>query len=131
MTNTETIKAFYAAFAQGDIPFIIDGISDEFTWQDPSNPSIVPFGGSYKGKKGMMDFFHNIGANVNTTFFQVEDYVSENGTIVASGKHGFKVKQTGKDALLDWTMIWKFKNGVPVSGHSYYNNAASEKAFSK
>jgi ketosteroid isomerase-like protein len=131
MTSKETVKAMYDAFATGNIPFILDKISEDFTWKDPSNPSIVPFGGEYKGKNGMMNFFQNLGGSADTTLFQVDNYTSEGETVVAQGKHCFQSKKTGKDAELEWTMVWHFKNGMPVAGRAYYNTAASEKAFSE
>jgi ketosteroid isomerase-like protein len=131
MTTTETLKALYDAFATGNIPFIIENISENFTWKDPSDPSLVPFGGVHKGKTGMMEFFQQIGANTNLTLWEVNNYTSEGDTVVAEGKHGFQAKKTGKDAMLEWSMVWKFENGIPVSGRAYYNTAASEKAFSE
>jgi ketosteroid isomerase-like protein len=50
MTPKETLKAMYDAFATGNIPFILETISEDFTWKDPSDPSVVPFGGLRKGK---------------------------------------------------------------------------------
>src|SRR5690349_20213547 len=131
MTTKETVKALYDAFATGNIPFIIEQVSEDFTWQDPSDPNVVPFGGFHKGKKGMTEFFEKIGESTDTTLWQVDNYVSEGEMVVAEGKHGFQSRKTGKDAILDWTMVWKFKDGVPFAGRAYYNTATSEKAFSE
>ncbi|HEY6975216.1 MAG TPA: nuclear transport factor 2 family protein [Chitinophagaceae bacterium] len=131
MTTKETLKALYDAFATGNIPFIIENVSEDFTWQDPSDPAVVPFGGIHKNRTGMMDFFRKLDGSTNTTVWEVDDYVSEGDMVVAEGKHGFESKKTGKSALLEWSMVWKFKNGIPVSGRAYYNTAAAEKAFSE
>jgi ketosteroid isomerase-like protein len=130
LTSTrEIIASLYEAFSKGDIPFILDSISDEFTWQDPCNPSIVPFGGRYEGKSGMGNFFQNLGGSVDTTLFNVDSFTSEGDKVVGTGQHGFTVRKNGKKALLDWAMVWKFKGDLPVAGRSYYNTAASENAF--
>ena len=131
MTPKETLKALYEAFATGNIPFILETISEDFTWRDPSDPSVVPFGGLHKGRSGMTEFFQQLGGSTETTLWQVDNYLTEGETVVAEGKHGFQSKKTGKDAVLEWSMVWKFKNGVPVAGRAYYNTAASEKAFGK
>lgn len=49
--------------------------------------------------------------------------------VVAIGRHNFRCKKKGKDALTDWAMVWHFKNGEPVSGRAYYNTTAAENAF--
>ena|SRR5579885_818966 len=131
MTSTEKIKAIYDAFTTGNIPFILDSVSENFTWQDPNDPSIVPYGGLHKGRDGFMEFFQQLGGSTETTFWQVDDYISNENTVVAEGKHGFHCKKTGKDALTEWTMIWRFENDALVAGRSYYNTDASIKAFSQ
>ena len=130
MTSKETLKAMYDAFGSGNIPFILENVSEDFTWTDPSDPAIVPWGGTHKGKTAFTEFFQKLGGSSDTTLWQVDDYITEGDKVVATGKHGFTAKKTGKSAVLDWTMVWNFKNGVAVGGRSYYNNAASEKAFS-
>ncbi|HRH61100.1 MAG TPA: nuclear transport factor 2 family protein [Chitinophagaceae bacterium] len=130
MTTKETVKAMYDAFATGNIPFILETVSENFTWQDPCNPALVPFGGLHKGKAGFMEFFQQLGSSTDTMLWQVDNYVSEGDTVVAEGKHGFQAKTTGKSVISDWSMVWRFENGVPVEGRSYYNTADSEKAFS-
>ena len=131
MTPKETLKALYEAFGTGNIPYIIDAVSEDFTWKDPSDPSLVPFGGEHKGKAGMMNFFQQIGDSTELTLWEVNNYVGDEDVVVAEGKHGFKSKKTGKNALLEWSMVWRFQNGKPVAGRAYYNTAASEKAFSE
>ena len=129
-TARETVEALYEAFGRGDIPAILDAISDDFTWQDPNNPAIVPFGGKYEGKQAMGRFFQNLGGSVDTTLFEVTGYITEGNKVAAIGRHGFTVKSTGKKAILDWVMIWNIQHDTPVSGRSYYNAAVSEQAFS-
>ena len=129
MTTKDTLKALYEAFAAGNIPFILETLSEDFAWQNPSDPSVVPYGGKYNGREGLMDYFQKLGGNTDTTLWQVDNYVTEGDMAVAEGKYGFKSKTTGRDVLTDWTMTWKFKSGVPVAARLYYDTAATEKAF--
>lgn len=129
MTTKETLKAMYDAFGTGNIPFILETISEDFKWTDPGNPNIIPFGGMYEGRSGLMDFFARMGGSIDTTHWQVDNYIGEGNTMAAEGKQAFTSKETGKNGLLEWSMIWNFENGVPVSGRSYYNTADAEKAF--
>jgi ketosteroid isomerase-like protein len=129
MTAKEIVVAMYEAFGTGNISFILETVSEDFTWKDPSDPSLVPFGGVHKGRAGMGDFFQKLGESTDTTLWQVDNYLSEGEMVVAEGKHSFQSKTTGKNALLEWSMIWRFKNGVPVSGRAYYNTSASERTF--
>lgn len=128
-TNKQTIEALYGAFSVGNVPFILENVADNFTWIDPCDPAIVPHGGKHVGKAGFLNFFQQLGGNVDTTLFEVGSYVSEGDTVVAMGKHGITVRATGKSNLIEWAMVWQFENGVPVGGQSYYDTAGVATAF--
>ena len=129
MTTKETVQAVYEAFAAGDIPFILESVSEDFTWQDPCDPSIVPYGGIHKGRSGFGEFFQKLGGSTETTLWEVNEYVCEGNKVVAAGRHGFQSKNTGKSVATDWVMIWRFKESMPVAGRAYYDTSAVEKAF--
>ena len=128
-TNKETVEALYNAFGQGNIPFILDAVSEEFTWTDPSNPAILPQGGTHVGKSGFLRFFEKLGEKVDTTHFVVENYLAEGNTVVASGKHGVRIKTSGKEHTNHWIMIWDFEGGIPVRGRSVFDTHQYESLF--
>jgi len=129
MTTKETLKALYDAFASGNIPFILESVSEDFTWQDPCDPAVVPYGGTHKGRSGFGKFFQKLGGSTETTLWDVNEYVCEGNNVVATGRHGFKSKNSGKDVETDWAMIWTFKENIPVAGRAYYDTSSVENAF--
>ncbi len=128
-TEKETVEAIYHAFGQGNIPFILDTVTDEFTWTDPSNPTILPQGGTFVGKSGFLSFFEKLGEKIDTTHFEVDNYLAEGNTVVASGKHGVRVKTSGQEYINNWIMIWDFENGKPVKGRSAFDTIQYEALF--
>ena len=129
METKETVKALYDAFAGGNIPFILESVSEDFTWQDPCDSSVVPYGGIHKGRSGFGEFFQKLGGSTETTLWEVNEYVCEGNKVVAAGHHGFKTKSGDKSVATDWAMIWTFKEGIPVAGRAYYDTSAVEDAF--
>jgi ketosteroid isomerase-like protein len=128
-SNKEIIEDMYAAFGKGDIPAVLDAMGDNFTWTDPCNPLIAPQGGTYSGRDGMTRFFENLGGSVDTTLFEVDNYLAAADTVAASGKHGVTVKATGKKCIVNWVMIWDFENGQPVKGRSAFDARTYELSF--
>lgn len=128
-TNQQKIEAMYVAFGQGNIPFILESVSENFTWTDPSDPAIVPHGGTYTGRDEFPLFFQRLGGHTTTTRFEVDGYVSEGNTVCALGKHGVTVNATGKSSVIDWVMVWQFEEGIPVRGRNYYDTVSLNEAF--
>jgi|GEM_PF-1593562 len=128
-TNQQIIEAIYTAFGQGNVPFILEAVAEGFTWTDPCNPDIVPYGGTHTGRNGFLNFFQQLGSSTDTTLWQIDEYIAAANTVVAIGKHTVRVKSTGKYAENEWVMVWHFQNGVPVNGRSYYDTARFTSAF--
>jgi ketosteroid isomerase-like protein len=129
MATKETVKALYDAFAAGNVPFLLESVSEDFTWQDPCDSSVVPYGGIHKGRTGFGEFFQKLAGSTETMLWEVNDYVCEGNKVVAAGRHGFKTKNTGKSVTTDWVMIWTFEESIPVAGRSYYDTSGIENAF--
>jgi ketosteroid isomerase-like protein len=56
--NVDLINSAYAAFANGDIPGLLDLVADDVEW---SSPATLPHGGHFHGKDGALKFFQGIG----------------------------------------------------------------------
>jgi ketosteroid isomerase-like protein len=52
--NAELIRHGYEAFAQGDVPAILDIFGHDISWHVPG---ASPLSGDYKGHQGVLDFF--------------------------------------------------------------------------
>ncbi len=128
-TNKQTVEAIYAAFGQGNVPFILESVDENFTHFDPTDPAITSHGGRYNGREEFLGFFQKLGGSVATTLWQVDNLVADNDDVVATGKHGITVKKTGKSGVIDWVMIWHFNNGKPVSVRNYYDTARIEALY--
>jgi ketosteroid isomerase-like protein len=130
LTAKEKIKAICEAFASGNIAFILENFSEKFTWHDPCDPFIVPYGGIFKGKKGVSEFFHLLNTNTDMNLFEVHEYIAEDDKVVATGKYEFRSTRTGEHAISEWIVIFHFENDEPLSARMYYNTSDVEKAFS-
>lgn len=61
MSNLATVKAIYEAFGRGDIPFILEQLSDDVEWEKWTDNSAqkvgLPYLRSQRGKSGAEEFF--------------------------------------------------------------------------
>jgi len=65
MTPLETVQAIYAAFGRGDVPAIIDRLSDDVEWEvwadNSGQRAGVPWLAKRHGKAGVAEFFQLVG----------------------------------------------------------------------
>ncbi|OWY21768.1 nuclear transport factor 2 family protein [Sphingobacteriales bacterium UPWRP_1] len=115
-SKLETVQQIYACFAQGDIPGIIAKLADDVTFYNDANPQITPWGGTFRGKDGVMQFFRNLGANSQTTHFEPFNFREEGGKIMNEVRHDGIITTTGNPFSVTVLFTWSFNNAGEVTG---------------
>ena len=55
--NLQLVQELYAAFGRGDVPAILEQLTDDVVWYDPCPPE-VPHAGRYGGRDGKVAGWH-------------------------------------------------------------------------
>src|SRR6476646_3065336 len=104
MTNKEMAQALYDYFGEGNVPAILDLVTDDIKWTCPGPTDILPYAQVYNGKKG------------------VEEFIGENDKVVALGHWDAKAKKTGNPYSGDWAMVFYFRDGKLCEHKEYYDS---------
>ncbi len=62
MGNLTTVQEIYAAFGRGDVPTILDRLSESVDWEYGAGSTEVPWLKQRHGRAGAADFFESLGA---------------------------------------------------------------------
>jgi ketosteroid isomerase-like protein len=111
MSNTEPVRALYAAFAKGDMPAALATMADDIVWTEAEN---YPYAdrNPYIGPQAvLMGVFARIGADWEN-FTAVSDELIDGGdTIVSLGRYGGVSKASGKSMRAQFAHVFRVKNG--------------------
>lgn len=129
MSNTETVNQIYAAFGRGDIPAILNQLTEDVLWEYCLQVPDVPWLQPRKGRTEVPKFFESLGIVEFHKF--IPKMLFENGDVViALIDVEFTVRSANRRVTEeDEVHIWHFnKNGkVRKFGHkvdSYQHWAA-------
>jgi len=122
MTNKETTQTIYDLFGKGDVPAILELVTDDVTWTCPGPTEILPYAQVYKGKEGVAEFFRLIYANKDFPGFEVKELIEEGDKVVALGHWDAKSKTTGKPYSGDWAMAFWYRDGKLYEHKEYYDS---------
>jgi len=120
MTPCETVKAIYAAFQRGDIPFILNQLAPDVFWRQPAS---VPWGGDYTGPAKAGSFFSKLDELVETTGFDVEENIEAPNQVVSYGYYTSRHRATGKTSRARFVFRWQFQNGKIASYEAVLDSA--------
>jgi ketosteroid isomerase-like protein len=116
------VKVIYAAFGRGDIPRVLEGLSEDVEWFVPGPPDI-PYAGARRGKGQVAEFFNLLGQSVEFERFEPREYIAQENKVAVVGRYAGKVKSNGNRFEEDWVMAWTFK-GVKVAVFREYMDPA-------
>jgi len=117
--NVRTIQGIYEAFGRGDVPAILDRLSEGVRWEAHLDP-IVPWGGDYSGKTNVPRFFDAIARSADILSFEPREFVAEGDRVVSLGTFGFRAKATGREMQTRWIFVWTVKDGVVTSYEQFH-----------
>jgi hypothetical protein len=125
--NTQVVEAIFEAFGRGDIPYILDHLTDDVHWVAHLDP-IIPWAGDYSGKDNVPPYFQALGSSVDVTAHPVNQLVAQDDTVVALGDVSFRARPTGKESSSSWVYVWKLRDGK-VSGFDQFNDPGLAEPF--
>src|SRR3954463_6310708 len=92
--NTQMAQALYSSFGEGNVPAILDLVTDDIKWTCPGPTEILPYARVYNGKQGVADFFKLIYENKDFPGFEVKELIGDGDKVVALGHWDAKSKKS-------------------------------------
>lgn len=126
--NSEIVSGLYAAFAKGDVPGVLGGLSPEISWTEAAG---YPYGGTYVGHNAVLSgVFMRLATEWDGYAAVPYEIVDGGDTIVALGKYSGVYKATGKSFEAHFAHVWKMKDGKAVTFQQYVDSAKVLEAMS-
>ena len=101
--NVEMIEGAYEAFGRGDIPGILEVLSDEVEWHAPA---VLPQGMDTVGKDGVTEFFGRVAENWDGLHVEIDNVVADGDRVCAIGRAAGELDgtSTGYRFVHAWTI---------------------------
>jgi uncharacterized protein len=109
--NLATVKLIYEAFGKGDVPAILDQLTDDVDWAAEASSDAVPWYGMRTGKDEVVGFFEAIGSAVDVSEFNPRSFTSNDGEVMVLIDFAMKSKETGREASMGLMHYWHFRDG--------------------
>ena len=122
MTNTQIAQAVYRYFGEGNVPAILDLLTDDIKWTCPGPNDILPYARVYNGKQEVGEFFKLINENKEFSKFEPREFIAEGDKVVTLGYWDAKSWKTGKPYSGDWAMAFYFRDGKICEHREYYDS---------
>ena len=114
-SNTEVVSEAYAAFGRGDIPGLLEMMSEDVEWVAPE---VLPQSGSYRGPDGVGEFFAGVGREWPELKIEIDELIAGGDHVVGIG-HGEGKLANGEAADYGFAHVFTVADGKIVRFREY------------
>ena len=129
--NTQTAMDGYAAFGRGDIPAILELLTDDVEWVLPGPPEILPGVGTHRGKPAVGAWFGTLAENADFQVFEPREFIAQGDKVVVVIYSESTARPTGRKIVDHATHVWTFRDGKVAQFQVYQDTAALVAAFNE
>jgi len=126
-SNQAVVGKLYELFGRGDVPAILEQVSEDARWEHWETNSAqakgIPYLRAGKGKKGAGDFLASLAA-LEIRDFKVGDLMAGGDKVCAEIVIEFRVKATGKTLRDEQLHLWTLDDRGQVVGFRHYLDTA-------
>ncbi len=126
--NTELMQQVYNSFQSGDIPAILDSLSEEVQWVTAELEG-VPVGGTRQGREQVGEFFQTLSDTQESRQLELREFVAQDDKVVALGHYAWHVKSTGREWECDFAHVISVCDGKITRFQEHTDTAALADAF--
>ena len=113
--NVDVVQQGYEAFGHGDIPAVLELLTDDVEWTE-QGPSVIPFAGTFRGREGIAEFFTLLDETLEFEQFEPRKFVGQGDTVVVVGYERGLVKPTGRTFEHEWAHVYTLRDGKIATG---------------
>ena len=127
-TTREVVDAFFARFAAGDMPGLLDLFADRVDFLVPGDPK-VPWTGVRSGRGEIAQFFTLLGTELTPEEFTIDTTLVEGGHAVTTGRSRFGVLSTGRSFLNEFALHFTVADGKITGYRMHEDSHAISEAY--
>lgn len=128
--NVKIVQDGYERFKTGNIPSLLEIMSDRVEWMIPEVPG-VPVSGTRNGREGVADFFAKLNETQELISFEPREFIAQGDKVVVLGRYSFRVRATRQQFESDWAHVFTIQNGKVVRFQEFADTAAVAVAHRK
>lgn len=128
--NIALVRQAYENFKAGNIPALLNLLSEDVTWQLPEIEN-APFSGRRQGQQQVAEFFSLLANDQDSLQFEPREFVAQNDKVVALGSYNWRVKATGREYGGEWAHVFTVRDGKISGFNEYMDTAAATTAHQK
>jgi uncharacterized protein len=127
--NIQVVQRLFTAYAQGDMPAVLDTIADDVLWQEPGPADILSLAGTRRGRDQVADWFRALDEGEEILQFEPREFLADGEKVVVLGFERVRVRATGQTYENEWAFVFAVREAKVAELRAYHDTAAMVAAY--
>jgi len=127
--NVSTVMAIYEAFGRGDVPAILEHLSEDVAWEKDQRDTTVPWLQRRQGRQGAAEFFQSVADEVDIELFEpAGEPMAGEHTVAVPIRFKARAKRNGAVVGRGELQmhLWWFDDAGQVTGFRHVNDLTAD-----
>lgn len=129
-TPIETVQAAYAAFGRGDIPGLLEQVTDDVEWTFDGSTG-QPYMRTARGKADVASWFGQVAACDGIQAFEPRRMLAGSDHVTVIGWERTQALPAGGVFESNWVHVWELRGGKLARFFGMFDTAAAAAARSR
>ena len=122
--NVQTVKDLYAAFGRGDVPAILECVSNDTHWSFNAVDRTVPWYEPVTSKSTLPKFFQSLAENLDIHAFEPKRFFDSGDDVLSHVHIDYTVKKTGRRVTQEQIHWWTFDAQGKIARQLHFEDTA-------
>lgn len=127
--NLELVQQFYGHIGAGNIEGVLGCVADDIDIINPL-PDHIPFGGTYKGKDGLLAYLGALGESIEMGL-EIDKFLSDGDTVVVIGVESSSTRATDTAYRMPYVHVLTVTDGKITRFDEYNQYKEMAEAFTR
>lgn len=109
--NIALIQNIYAAFGRGDVPAILEHVSEDVDWGIESQTSAAPWLGTGRGRAVVAKFFETLAKEAEFSRFEPSGFLASDDAVCCLIGYDSTLRKNGRKQTMNGIHHFTIKNG--------------------
>lgn len=130
LSNSETLRGLYEAFAKGDVPAVLGAMDPNIAWQEAEGHPYKPDGKPWVGPDAIVEnLFMKLGTEWEGFTVTPARFTGEGDRVVVEGRYTGKYMATGNSVDSQFCHVWTLAGGKITAFQQYTDTGQFQKAM--
>jgi ketosteroid isomerase-like protein len=127
--NIDLVQQLYDAFGKGDIPTLMNSMSEDIAWHSGGRASDYPGFGPRRGHAEVREFFKIIAENNDFAHFTPREFYAADDKVFVLGDYEMTLRKNGKKFASDWAHIFTIHGGKVTGFREFLDTAHAAECY--